>query len=320
VVAEGQMTVGQMTDGQSTVAEWIARIAAQFDDAGLHFGHGTDNARDEAAWLVLHTIEAPLDGRFTDWGRRVDPVQASAIRHLADARCKSGKPLAYLIGTAWFGGLEFEVSPDVLVPRSPIAELILDRFRPWAEPERLHRVLDLCTGCGCIAIATAVHLPQVSVDATDISPAALQVAANNVRRHGLGDRVRLLTSDLFQSLPPCRYDLILANPPYVPSESLEALPPEYRAEPRLGLVSGADGLDAVLKILEQAPHYLAPDGILVCEVGESESALACALPGVPFLWLEFERGGSGVFVLTRAELEAAQPAVSALIRDREDVA
>jgi ribosomal protein L3 glutamine methyltransferase len=181
-------------------------------------------------------------------------------------------------------------------------------------------VLDLCSGSGCIAIATAVHMPQVQVDATDISPAALRVAANNVARHGLADRVRLLQSDLFQSIPPCRYDLIVANPPYVARETLETLPREYRSEPSLGLVSGADGLDAVLQILDQAPHYLAPDGILVCEVGESESRLATALPETPFLWLEFERGGSGVFVLTRAELDATQPTVSALIREREHVA
>ncbi|MCW8871600.1 MAG: 50S ribosomal protein L3 N(5)-glutamine methyltransferase [Xanthomonadales bacterium] len=309
-----------MTETQMTVAEWIDRISAQLDQAGLHFGHGTDNARDEAAWLVLHTIGAPLDGRFTDWGKRVSETQAADIHRLAEERCRSGGPLAYLTGRAWFAGLEFEVTPDVLVPRSPLAELILDEFRPWVEPGRLRRVLDLCTGSGCIAIATAVHMPQVQVDATDISPAALRVAANNVARHGLADRVRLLQSDLFQSIPPCRYDLIVANPPYVACGTLAALPREYRSEPSLGLVSGADGLDAVLQILAQAPHYLAPDGILVCEVGESESRLVSVLPEAPFLWLEFERGGSGVFVLTRAELDAAQPAVTALIREREDVA
>jgi ribosomal protein L3 glutamine methyltransferase len=309
-----------MTETQMTVAEWIDRISAQLDQAGLHFGHGTDNARDEAAWLVLHAIGAPLDGRFTEWGSRVNETQVADIHRLADERCRSGDPLAYLTGRAWFAGLEFEVTPDVLVPRSPLAELILDEFRPWVEPGRLRRVLDLCTGSGCIAIATAVHMPQVQVDATDISPAALRVAANNVARHGLADRVRLLQSDLFQSIPPCRYDLIVANPPYVACGTLETLPREYRSEPSLGLVSGADGLDAVLQILNQAPHYLAPDGILVCEVGESESRLVAALPDAPFLWLEFERGGSGVFVLTHAELDAAGPAVSALIRERDYVA
>lgn len=309
-----------MAESTQTVAEWIDRVAAQFVAAGLHFGHGTDNARDEAAWLVLHAIEAPLDGSFQGWGQAVSAGAARDIRRLAQARCEGGMPLAYLIGAAWFAGIEFEVTPAVLVPRSPIAELILDDFQPWVEPSRLRRVLDLCTGSGCIAIATALRLEQVRVDASDISSAALAVAARNVARHGLEGRVRLLQSDLFQALPACRYDLIVANPPYVASATLQGLPREYRAEPGLGLVSGSDGLDAVLSILAEAPRYLAPDGILVCEVGESEQRLARALPGVPFLWLEFERGGSGVFVLNRSELAAAQPALEALLRKRKDVA
>jgi ribosomal protein L3 glutamine methyltransferase len=299
-----------------TVAESIERVAAQFERAGLYFGHGTDNPRDEAAWLVLHAISAPLDGSFLDWGRVVSAAEAADIRHLVEARCSSRQPLAYLTGVAYFAGLEFEVTPDVLVPRSPIAELISDEFRPWAEPDQLRRVLDLCTGSGCIAIATAIRLPRARVDASDISAVALRVAERNLARHGVEDRVRLVQSDLFQSLPPCRYDLILANPPYVAEATLADLPREYRAEPGLGLVSGADGLDAVLEILRDAPRFLAADGILVCEVGESEARLAAALPSVPFMWLEFARGGSGVFILTRAELEAAQPALGAPARER----
>jgi ribosomal protein L3 glutamine methyltransferase len=309
-----------MADRQMAVADWIDRTAARFDDAGLHFGHGTDNARDEAAWLVLHVIRARLDGQLSEWGAPVTPAQAAEIERLAEARCSSGEPLAYLLGRAWFAGLEFEVTPDVLVPRSPLAELILDEFRPWVEPRRLRRVLDLCTGSGCIAIAMARQMPWVQVDATDISPAALAVAARNVARHALSKRITLLESDLFQSVPPARYDLIVANPPYIPGAALEELPREYRSEPALGLVSGSDGLDAVLEILAEAPHYLAPDGILVCEVGESEQRLDSALPAMPFLWLEFERGGSGVFVLTHEQLEAAQPAVAALTRKRRHVA
>lgn len=308
------------SDKQMSVAEWIERVSGRFVDAGLHFGHGTDNARDEAAWLVLQVIRAPLDGRFADWGAQVSPEQAAEIERLAQARCSSGEPLAYLLGCAWFAGLELTVTPDVLVPRSPLAELILDQFRPWAEPRSLRRVLDLCTGSGCIAIAVAVHLPWVTVDASDISEAALAVAARNVERHSLGERISLLESDLFRSVPEGRYDLIVANPPYVPQAALAALPPEYRSEPALGLVSGPDGLDAVLEILSEAPHYLEPGGILFCEVGESEDRLNSALPAVPFLWLEFERGGSGVFVLNREELEAAKPAVRALIRKRQHVA
>jgi len=309
-----------MIRGKRTVAEWIDRLAEQFDAAGLHFGHGTDNARDEAAWLVLHVLGAPLDGTFQDWGQQVGEAAAERIQRLAEARCSSAAPLAYLVGQAWFAGYEFEVSPDVLVPRSPIAELILDGFRPWVEPHRLRRVLDLCTGSGCIGIATALQLEQVRVDASDISAEALEVAARNVARHGLQDRVRLLRSDLFESIPDCRYDLIIANPPYVASASVRDLPREYQAEPVLGLLAGDDGLSLVLTILAEAPRFMAPDGILVCEVGESEDRLAAALPEVPFLWLEFEHGGSGVFVLSRSQLAAAQPALHALLRDRKDVA
>jgi ribosomal protein L3 glutamine methyltransferase len=328
-------------DQALTVADWIDRIGVRFAAAGLHYGHGTNNARDEAAWLVLHAIGAPLDGRFEDWGKAVSGDAAAEMTRLAEARCAGGAPLAYLIGKARFAGLEFEVTPDVLVPRSPIAELILDGFRPWRDfSSRPGRVLDLCTGCGCIAVATAHYLPETRVDATDISPEALAVAARNVQRHGLAARVRLLQSDLFQSDPfqsdpfqsdpfqsdlfqsgwAGRYDLIVANPPYVPLDALADLPGEYRAEPSLGLVSGVDGLDAVLQILAQAPDYLAEDGILVCEVGESEQRLAAALPSVPFLWLEFAHGGSGVFLLGRAELEEAQSAVNALIGKRKHVA
>ena len=311
-------------DKALTVADWIDRTSARFAAAGLHYGHGTDNARDEAAWLVLHTIGAPLDGRFEDWGRAVSSAEAAEIARLAVARCAGVAPLAYLIGRARFAGLEFEVTPDVLVPRSPIAELILDGFRPWRDfsplPGRPWRVLDLCTGCGCIAVAIAHYLPDTRVDAVDISPEALAVAARNVERHGLADRVRLLQSDLLQSVPLGRYDLIVANPPYVPLDGLAYLPAEYRAEPSLGLVSGADGLDAVLQILAQTPAYLAEDGILVCEVGESEERLAAALPSVPFLWLEFAHGGSGVFLLGREDVVAAQPALNALIGKRKHVA
>ena len=302
-----------------TAADWIARIATVFEASSLHFGHGTDNARDEAAWLVLHVLGAPLDGSFDDWGRAVSESEGAEIDRLAAARSTSGTPLAYLLGEARFAGLEFEVSPDVLVPRSPIAELILDGFRPWADPARVRRVLDMCTGCGCIALATALNLPGASVDAVDISPAALEIAARNVRRYAFGRRVRLLRSDLFDNVPPAAYDLIVANPPYVPRGHLARLPAEYGAEPSLGLVSGDDGLDAALRILHRAPSFLARDGILICEVGESEGALAALLPRMPFMWLEFVRGGTGVFLLTRAQLEENRAAVAALIEDRKDV-
>jgi ribosomal protein L3 glutamine methyltransferase len=307
-----------MEHGQ-TVADWIERIAAHFGAAGLHFGHGTDNARDEAAWLVLYCVGARLDGSFEDWGRAVDAQQANRIVSLAEARC-AGQPLAYLLGSAWFAGLEFEVGPAALVPRSPIAELVLDGFRPWLQPAGIRRILDLCTGCGCIGIAAAHYLPQALVDAVDISESALALAARNAERLAVSERMRFLRSDLFRSLPSNGYDLILANPPYVPDAAVADLPREYQAEPGLGLASGADGLDATLRILAGAADYLVEDGILVCEVGESEDRLAAALPDVPFLWLEFERGGSGVFLLDREQLQAARSAVDELIGERRHVA
>jgi len=303
-----------------TITAWIEQLSRHFDEAGLCFGHGTDNARDEAAWLVLHVIGAPMDGSFTDWGRPVDDAAAAEVNRLAGLRCSGRQPLAYLLGAARFAGLEFEVSPGVLVPRSPIAELVLDRYRPWLDPERVTRVLDMCTGCGCIAVASAARLPAAHVDAADVSVEALEVAGRNVQRHGLGDRVSLIRSNLFASIPAVTYDLIVANPPYVPARSVEDLPPEYQAEPRLGLESGEDGLEAVLSILLDAPDFLSEDGILVCEVGESEERLAASLPRVSFLWLEFRHGGSGVFVLTKTQLEEAREDLAALIGKRKHVA
>jgi ribosomal protein L3 glutamine methyltransferase len=301
------------------IAECIEQLARQLDEAGLCYGHGTDNARDEAAWLVLHVAGAPLDGSFDDWGRIVKDAELLEANRLARSRCESRLPLAYLLGVAWFAGLEFEVDENVLVPRSPLAELILDQYRPWVEPGRVGRILDMCTGSGCIAIASALYLPGSQVDAAEISAKALEVARRNVERHQLTDRVRLIESDLFQSIPACHYDLIVANPPYVPSQALEDLPAEYRAEPGLGLESGSDGLDAVLSILLDAPDFLGEDGVLVCEVGESEQKLAAALPGIAFLWLEFEHGGSGVFVLTKSQLQEARADLALLIGERRNV-
>lgn len=302
-----------------TIADWVDHVAQQFTAAGLHFGHGTDNALDEAAWLVLHAVGAPLDGRFDDWGRVLLGDEVTEIERLSLLRCSTGKPLAYLTGTAFFAGLAFDVNEDVLVPRSPLAELILDGFRPWVKPRGLERVLDMCTGSGCIGIATAVHMPHVCVDLADISRAALDVAQRNVMRHGVQDRVNLFESDLFNALPAQAYDLVLANPPYVPAATIATLPREYREEPEIGLASGGDGLDAPLAVLLDAPRFLCEYGVLLCEVGESEDRLAALLPEVPFTWLEFERGGSGVFVLTREQLLEAAPAVGVAMGKRNDV-
>jgi ribosomal protein L3 glutamine methyltransferase len=301
------------------IAERIKRVTAQLEKEGLCYGHGTDNSNDEAAWLVLHVAGAPLDGSFEEWGRELTPAESLEIDRLVEARCGTRQPLAYLLGSAWFAGLEFVVNPSVLVPRSPIAELLLDQYQPWLESGQTGCMLDMCTGSGCIAIASAVYLPGLRVDAADISQEALEVAQSNIDRYHLSDRVTLIESDLFSAIPDRVYSLIVANPPYVPTRSLSGLPQEYRSEPDLGLVSGEDGLDAVLSILLDAPRFLGEDGVLVCEVGESEDRLALALPSVPFLWLEFSQGGSGVFVLTRGQLEEASENVARLIKDRENV-
>jgi ribosomal protein L3 glutamine methyltransferase len=301
------------------VAEWVAHASSELERAPLHYGHGTDNANDEAAWLVLHAIGAELDGSFDRWQSSVSAEQANAIADLLKARLESRKPLAYLLGSAWFAGLEFEVNEDVLVPRSPIAELVLDQYSPWLHPGDLHRMLDLCTGSGCIGIASAVHIPGLAVDAADISPEALAVAARNSERHAVTERVRLVQSDLFEALAGERYDLIVSNPPYVAESGKDLMPEEYQAEPGLGLYSGADGLDLCLRIMLESANHLEEGGVLICEVGESADRLAVAMPQVPFLWLEFNSGGEGVFLLGKDILLQASADVEALVKERNRV-
>ncbi len=305
-----------------TVAEWIDYCRDEMDQAGLYFGHGTDNAHDEAVWLVLHVLGAALDGSFSDWGFALGADQQKSVRTLLRRRIDRRCPLAYLTGSVRFCGLEFAVTPDVLVPRSPIAELILDQFSPWlklTDSARTSRLLDMCTGSACIATALAVNMPDRAVDAVDISSAALEIAFDNIERHNISGRVKLIQSDLFTELGGNRYDLIVSNPPYVSADTFAQLPPEYHAEPSVGLVSGEDGLDIVLKILDASPDYLNQQGILVVEVGESEQKLVELLPQVPFLWLQFERGGDGIFLLEYDQLTACRPDVRTVLEQRENV-
>ncbi|HHJ14744.1 MAG TPA: 50S ribosomal protein L3 N(5)-glutamine methyltransferase [Gammaproteobacteria bacterium] len=280
-----------------TLRDLVRFGASRFGENGLHFGHGTDNALDEARVLVTHALHlAP--GLADGWlDARVTAAEREAVLALFDARIRSRKPAAYLTGEAWFAGLAFHVDERVLVPRSPLAEWIERGFQPWLEPARVQRVLDHCTGSGCIAIACAAHFEQASVDATDISADALEVARRNVARHQLEDWVRLVQSDLFEALEPARYDLIISNPPYVPDEEMQTLPAEYRHEPEIGLRAERAGLDVVVRLLAQASDWLAEDGILVVEVGNSEEMLVQCFPEVPFVWLDFERGGHGVLLL-----------------------
>lgn len=302
-----------------TAGHWLEYCAAEMEHAGLFFGHGTDNAHDEAAWMLLHVLGMPLDGSFEAWDRRLDEEAEQRLKLLLGRRIAERVPLAYLTGEARFCELDFIVSADVLVPRSPLAELILEQFSPWLDIEPGDRLLDMCTGGGCIAIAMARHMPGVKVDAVDISAGALRVAAQNVARHGLQDRVELVESDLFSELAEQRYRLIVSNPPYVPAEVFAALPPEYHAEPGSGLVSGQDGLDIVLKILDACPAYLAENGILIVEVGESAQTLSELLPRTPFLWLEFQRGGDGIFLLEYDQLMACQADVKTALERRNNV-
>lgn len=285
-----------------SVGSLIAAAARRLTRAGVFFGHGTDNARDEAAALVLHALGLPVLADEGLWRRRVGVRAAARARELISRRIAARLPAAYLTGVAYFAGLAFAVDVRVLVPRSPLAELIERGFAPWIDPERVRRVLDLGTGSGCIAIACAHYLPRARVDALDVSPPALEVARANVRRHRLGRRVRLVHSDHFRALRGARYDIIVANPPYVGARELKGLPAEYKHEPRLALAAGRDGLDSVRVILSQAAAHLTARGLLIVEVGNTERAVRRTWPHLPFTWLQFERGGGGVLLLTREEL------------------
>ena len=290
----------------ATVADLVRYGASEFEQAGLVFGHGTDNAVDESAALVFHALGLDHEQAEEAYGLVPGAGDVKRVLGLFSERIERRIPAAYLTGRMWFAGLEFEVDERVIVPRSPFAELVAVRFEPWIDPARVGRILDIGTGSGCIAIACAKAFPDARVDAVDLSPEALAVARRNVARHEVGDRLELLRGDVFGPLGGRCYDLIVANPPYVSDEEMAGLPEEYLHEPDLALRAGGDGLDVVRRILEGAAAHLEQDGAIFVEVGNSDERLARAFPRLPFTWIEFERGGGGVFVLRRAQLGAGR--------------
>lgn len=284
-----------------TIGNYIQRGSNLFDQAGLFFGHGTDNAWDESLTLVLFALSLPGDSDSGILERPVSPEEAAVITRLFDRRINERLPAAYLTGEAWFAGFKFSIDPRVLVPRSPIAELIETQFQPWLITPPMS-ILDLCTGSGCIGIACAHYFPEANVTLSDISTDALAVANKNIRLHQLNHRASTVHSDLFAGLGSQRFDLIVSNPPYVDTKDLASMPNEYHHEPKIGLASGDDGLDFTRQLLLEAGEHLNEQGTLIVEVGNSWVALEEMFPQVPFMWLEFERGGHGVFLITAKQL------------------
>jgi ribosomal protein L3 glutamine methyltransferase len=296
----------EVTPNLLTIRDFIRWGASRMNAAGVHFGHGTVDAIDEAAFLVLHALHLPPDLADDYFQAALTPTEKDTVLALLKQRVRERKPAAYITHKAWFMGLPFYVDERVLVPRSPMAELIEPHFAPWllnVNIDAVHNILDLCTGSGCIGIACAYAFPQARIDLADISAAALEVARRNIREHSLQERVEAIQSDLFSALQGRCYDLIVSNPPYLSQAELNRLPPEYHHEPALGLVAGERGLEVVVKILRQASDYLNEEGILVMEVGKTQHTLSEAFPTAPFVWLELERGGEGIFLITAEHLQ-----------------
>ncbi len=284
-----------------TVGDFVRAVTRRFERAGLHYGHGTHKARDEAAYLVLHTLRLPYEALRAALHRPLSAAERRKLEAIVARRIRERLPAPYLTHEAWLGEYSFYVDPRAIVPRSFIAELLHEGLAPWLR-RPVRSALDLCTGSGCLAVLLAKAFPEARVDAADLSAAALAVARRNVARYRLGQRIRLVRSDLFAELGERRYDLIVSNPPYVKATSMRALPREYRHEPRMALAGGGDGLDLVRRILAEAAGHLADKGLLVCEIGHNRRNLEKAFPSLPFIWPEISAGPNHVFVLEREQL------------------
>ncbi|WIM06448.1 MAG: 50S ribosomal protein L3 N(5)-glutamine methyltransferase [Candidatus Nitricoxidivorans perseverans] len=293
-----------VSDELMTVRDWLRWAISRFNEAGLFFGHGTDNAHDEAAWLILHALHLPPDCLEPFLDARLTAVERLAVFNILQQRISRRLPAAYLAQEAWLGNFRFYVDERVIVPRSYFAGLLAEGLAPWvADPDAIEYALDLCTGSGCLAILMAHAFPAVRIDAVDISADALDVARRNVADYELQDRIRLVRSDLLNALEGCRYDLIVCNPPYVTAAAMDALPAEYRHEPALALASGTDGLDAVRRLIKDAGRHLTENGLLLVEVGHNADLVEAAFPDIPFTWIDAPGGEGKIFLVAREQLQ-----------------
>jgi ribosomal protein L3 glutamine methyltransferase len=294
-----------LVDELHTVRDWLRWAVSRFTESDLCFGHGCDNAYDEAVWLILHNLHLPRDRLEPFLDARLTHGERLALLNVLQQRITRRVPTAYLTGEAWLGEFRFQVDERVIVPRSYFAELLADGLSPWvAQPSSVAAALDLCTGSGCLAVLMAHCFPAARIDAVDLSTDALAVASGNVDAYGLQDRITLITSDLFQQLDGRRYDVIVSNPPYVTAQSMAELPAEYRHEPSLALAAGADGLDSVRRILAAAADHLTDDGVLLVEVGHNADLVEAAFPQWPFTWIDATGAEACIFLLTREQLAA----------------
>ncbi|ACC70534.1 50S ribosomal protein L3 N(5)-glutamine methyltransferase [Paraburkholderia phymatum] len=294
-----------MTHPFSTVRDVLRYAVSRFNQAGLAFGHGSSNAYDEAAYLVLHTLHLPIDLLEPFLDARLTSEEIDSVLKVVERRATDRVPAAYITQEAWMHGHRFHVDERVIVPRSFIGELLQDGLQPYVEdPEQVGAVLELCTGSGCLAILAAYAFPNADIDAVDLSPAALEVATRNVQEYELEERIALFEGDLYAPLPERRYDVIITNPPYVNAESMKALPPEYQHEPAMALAGGADGMDIVRRIIANARNWLTDDGVLVVEIGNERAHVEAAFGGLDLVWMSTSAGDDNVFLIQASDLPA----------------